>query len=95
MAKIHGIAYVIFGIILSVVSFYINKSQEKRSFILFFYIGILMVIIGLIKLIFGKKEEKPQKRESAFSKYCSYCGNAAQAFDQFCSKCGNKLFHKK
>jgi len=98
MARIHGVFYITAGIIVSIASFYINKSQGKKSFLLFFYVGILMIVFGLIKVILlRKKGEKHPKvtKKPAFSRYCTYCGNMAQAFDNFCSKCGNRLFHRR
>jgi len=95
MAKVHGIAYLIIGIMISGFSYYIGQTKEE--FKLFIYVGLLMIIIGIIKLaakgIKSKKETKkhlhPHHTPSQ-AVYCPKCGAALKATDNFCYKCGNR-----
>lgn len=62
MAKIPGIAYLIIGIFVAVVS-YFSKSNSLRFFL---YVGFVFGIIGIIKIFIGgasKKKEKPTIRQ--------------------------------
>ncbi|MEK6942928.1 MAG: hypothetical protein AABX00_02595 [Nanoarchaeota archaeon] len=102
MAKIHWIVYMLAGFLLSSVSWKINYDK----FLFFFYVGILFILIGIIKMIFssGKKEEKPLHHQTPQTmhrqpthqnnqsmKRCPYCSNSARAHDNFCSRCGRRL----
>ena len=65
MAKIHGLAYIIIGILVSAASWKINKEDLY----LFFYVGILFIGVGAAKLLLGllknKKEEKKMVHHKA------------------------------
>ena len=97
MAKIHWSVYVIIGFFVSTLSY----KLDYNKLIFFFYIGIIFILIGIAKLIFGnvnKKEDKPkkiqtQKQHMQNFKRCSRCGNIARINDRFCSICGARVWN--
>lgn len=64
--KIPGIAYIIIGLFMSGLSGYVYKFIPKpdgtpnMSMALFFFIGILFIIVGFIKLFFKKMDEEKE-----------------------------------
>lgn len=98
MAKIHGVAYLIIGILIFFFSYYI-----KKGFALFIYVGLLMIIMGIIKLaaksIKSKKTKKqlhPHYKQHQQAVYCSRCGATLRASDNFCYNCGNRrIYHHR
>ena len=98
MAEIHGLVYLIGGIVLAIVSFILNGNSWEGNFILFFFLGIVGVIIGLFKLISKKKEEhhkRPQHNvQQGIVGYCHSCGSALGHLQQFCHRCGARIFHR-
>lgn len=62
--KIHGIAYIIIGLFMSGLSGYIYKFVPKpdgtpnMSMTFFFFIGIIFIIIGFIKIFFKSVDKK-------------------------------------
>ena len=104
MAKIPGIAYILIGLFVGLVSYFSNNKSLK----FFIYIGFFLGLIGIIKLFItgiSKKKEKPKaaspyhkishKEQSTFTKYCHRCGNLVRNLDNFCSRCGHALFHRR
>lgn len=99
MAKIHWLVYFIVGLLVSVLSWRLNK--EKLIF--FFYIGLIFIVVSIAKLIFGiikkssnKKENKHQKIQTQKQriqhfKRCSRCGNVIRINEGFCSVCGARV----
>ena len=95
MVKIHGIAYILIGIFISIVSYSINI----KNLYIFFYGGMFFIAYGVakivIKFITGQKEQqKPQSMQKTHQSYkkCHRCGNIAKLTDRFCSKCGTKMY---
>lgn len=88
MVKIHGLVYIIIGIIISIPSVIMKEGRLK----FFLYIGILFIIIGAVKLFlnYTKKEKKPKNIQTTH-KFCPRCGKVTKQSDQFCSNCGNLL----
>ena len=97
MAKIHGFVYLLVGFIVSIASYKINYERFK----IFFYIGLLFIVIGAAKLVINfitkKGENKaPENKINRISqnnllrryKYCPRCRNIVRANDRFCSRCG-------
>ena len=98
MAKIHGLVYLLVGLLVSFLSWKLN--YEKLMF--FFYIGLIFVFIGVIKLITGLMKKKnnevdahkkhgkmPQAHRQV--KYCHQCGSALSPHHRFCSRCGARI----
>lgn len=109
MAKIHGLAYILIGAFISIMSWRLN--QEKLLF--FFYAGWAFVFVGVIKLIFNwikNKAEKPKTNVQQTQSHHNIQHHAAQnkpspirpqhpAIPQqikYCHNCGTplKLHHK-
>jgi len=65
--KIPGIAYIILGVFISGLSGYVYKfiprpdGAPNMAMALFFFIGIIFIIIGFIKLFFKKAEEAQEQ----------------------------------
>ena len=94
MAKIHWLVYLIVGLFVSIFSW--KRDFEKLR--LFFYFGLVFVLIGIVKLIFaiGKGRHKEGKihhkaGQQHKGKYCHDCGSPAQLHHNFCTKCGTRL----
>jgi len=99
MSKIHWLIYVIVGLFVSIASWRIYYNR----FIIFFYIGLIFILIGIAKLIFSlmetkeKKEtaHKPQDKAHAHQaqqfKYCTRCGAQLRIHNNFCSRCGARV----
>ncbi|MBI4452902.1 zinc ribbon domain-containing protein [Candidatus Woesearchaeota archaeon] len=105
MAKIHGIAYILIGLLVVIASWKINYS----NLILFFYIGWIFVLVGMVKLMlgFGKKKDKPQQNAQSRNlshltsqgrqhqahhyKKCPRCHNVMRVHDRFCGRCGYRV----
>lgn len=51
MAKIPGFVFIVIGVLLTAVSFYINKSQRTNSLEIFVYVGYIFIAYGLAKII--------------------------------------------
>ncbi len=57
MAKIHWLVYIAVGLFVSVLSYKINYN----NLYLFFYVGWIFVLIGIIKMLFGFGKNKDVK----------------------------------
>ena len=99
MSKIHGLIYIIVGLFVSSISWKLNYAK----LFLFFYLGLIFIIVGIVKLILGpkanKEEMKPkstqrnlhQSMQRQHYKRCQRCGNIARIHDNFCSRCGTRI----
>jgi len=103
MAKIHGLIYVLTGLFVSIMSLKLNYPK----LIFFFYIGLIFIFVGCIKLILSFLRKKKNETKNAqldlhrqdndipqhqkHFKYCPKCRNAVKINDIFCSRCGNRL----
>jgi len=103
MAKIHGLAYLLIGIMIAAFSYYIDRNINK-GFSFFIYIGLLMVIIGIIKLAAqwarNKKEAKPAYHHAPqhHLRHATYhqtqhhqTGHAQRQHVIYCQRCGAAL----
>lgn len=61
MAKIHGIVYLIIGIIMFGVSFVINKTHNNSTLTLFIYVSYIFMAVGIAKLIVNYIMNKNKK----------------------------------
>ena len=96
MAKIHWFVYIVVGLFISILSYRLN--YEKLVF--FFYVGLIFVFVGIVKLIFNLIKKKMSKKETMHHKahhqtqhikYCHRCGTALRAHNNFCTKCGARV----
>ncbi len=62
MAKIPAAAWIVIGAFISVLSWVVKSKADNTGMLLFFYLGIGFITIGVLKLIFNtlKPEEKPK-----------------------------------
>jgi hypothetical protein len=63
MASINGGIYLIIGAIIAIVSWIIKSQNPNRStvMLIFFFIGILFILIGFVKLFFSKLDKKQRE----------------------------------
>ena len=104
MAKIHGLIFIISGLVMSIIS--LNVKYEKLY--LFFYIGILFIIMGTAKMIYNAVQAKQKKapianhrrlgQQGSVNQYtqnqlknCQRCGNISRIHHNFCSRCGARF----
>ena len=105
MTKIHGIVYIIIGIIVAAISSTTNKL------IVFFYVGLVFILIGAVKIFVDYTKKKmgiteesvykkhyealKQKQHQAQAKQqykrCLNCGNLLRIHDRFCTSCGARV----
>ena len=98
--KIHGIAYIIIGILVTSVSYFVDKDK----LVLFMVVGGVMVAIGASKVVFGivfgpKKERGIKRYAPAHTKnfnkanagFCSYCGGQINPNAMYCQFCGARI----
>ena len=94
MTKIHGIVYIIIGILVLIVS----TTNEK--FIVFYYVALVFIIFGAVKLainIIKKKmgvndivKPKPHQRSLIQQQHKVQQAHQAQHFKK-CIRCGNVI----
>ena len=95
MAKIHGLAYLIIGIMISAFSYYIDKNI-KKGFSIFIYAGLLMVMIGVMKLAalwVKNKRERAAKQPMHQPASIHHLQNVSHTHSQlvYCPRCGAAL----
>lgn len=87
--KIHGIVYIIVGLVVSSISYWINSSVEGANLWIFFYIGIGFIIYGGVRLFIVETPEVPLKKFEVLE--CSRCGHKIRTVDNYCYHCGKRL----
>lgn len=98
--KISSVVYVILGLFISLFSWLVNRSTNSKKLILFFYIGIIIIVFGLIKYFILRKSSKEKIKakipaQTKFWSYCPKCRQQVNIFDNFCSRCGMYLKARK
>ena len=69
MVKIPGIAFLIIGGIMAGYSKFIESRTDNSTMTVFFWIGVVFIVVGVLKLIFeisfrkSRKEKKLSKRD--------------------------------
>ena len=58
MAAIPGWVYILIGVLMSAFSKIVESKSEPGTFKLFFWVGIVFVVIGIGKLVFKSKKEQ-------------------------------------
>ena len=107
MASIHGTVYLLIGIGVTIASKIINPEKLK----IFFYLGLLFIAWGVMKLFFSyimAKSSKPRHSQpqphlhshknpnlQTLARYCSRCGNMLHGHGNFCQYCGAPVYHKR
>lgn len=93
MAEISGIVYIIIGAFFAVSSKIIDTSKQENKLMFFVFIGIVMILTGIYKLIKKSVKGSPKakvQRQSARGQ-CHRCGTPLHSFQEFCHKCGLKI----
>ena len=93
MAKVPSWMFIAVGLLVSIVSLF-----RYGRFIVFFYAGLIFIVVGIIRMISnkvkGESKQMPHKRTAVHMqhsqqiRYCSQCGNAMRLHDRFCARCG-------
>jgi len=83
MAELSGGTYLVSGLIVALVS--IILTITGRRFYLFMIIGVIMVIIGFLKLA-SKKPRKPIQKL-----YCPKCSAQLRKGFNYCYNCGIRI----
>jgi hypothetical protein len=99
MAEIHPLAFIIVGIVVTIVSVFVGLT-------FFIYAGVILMAWGLGKASFKRlKEPRELKRTGPVPTqepirvehpgqvhyvHCRRCGNRVRPTDQFCSRCGSR-----
>ena len=98
MTKIHGIVYIIVGIIIIASVQYFSQVREEQSLNIFTYIGGLMILFGAGKIginALRKRSEMPKMQHAQKSmprgRFCPQCGLPQHPHAQFCYSCGARL----
>ncbi|MFH1589403.1 MAG: hypothetical protein ABIB43_02455 [archaeon] len=94
---IHGFFYLIIGIVLAAYYQFIDTTGEP-FFKIFFYIGVVFIFWGIVKLIFAPSSRRRailrQQKKSGKSLRFVYCPRCkARNFQQsrFCHICGYRI----
>lgn len=97
MTGIHGFIYLAIGVILAFYSEFMATDNEP-FFRFFFYVGIVFVFWGVVKLVFSPtrrrkkliQNQKKQKKATGVV-ICPRCKNHNYHYSRFCHHCGYKL----
>ncbi len=61
--KIHGIAYLVIGIVMVLFVYIINKTTGKTNLNIFYFVALIFALIGIIKLIPLLWQKRKEKKE--------------------------------
>ena len=80
-----GGAYVIIALTFGIATGVIARGKES-SFFIWFLVGTVLPILGLIAVILYRAEtEEPERR-------CPRCGKVQKLYVQVCTRCGAELY---
>lgn len=83
--EIPGWLYLLIGFIVTGISYYVNTTQGTGKMLIFLAIGIVLMIVGIIKIIFGSfKDINKYTKSDKTEEY--YARQAAQAVNQVNTK---------
>ena len=80
MAEIPGIVWFFVGLFVLIASFLFGNEPGIRKFTLFIIAGVVMILVGVIKMIANRK---PREEKTAGGRFCPKCGTGLGAFDRF------------
>ncbi len=89
MAKLKSYYWMIAGAVLSFFSKLLGTG-DSNYFTLFFYIGIVFFLIGIVKALFETSDEK-EEVEAKKVIYCDECGTKNHSVSNYCHICGASL----
>jgi len=99
MAKIPGPIWIIIGITISAYSKFVQMKNPSPAFNGFFYLGIVFIFWGVVRVIFSPNRTKAVTREELNVKprtvsgivFCPRCGTKQLRPDvRFCHACGHR-----
>lgn len=109
MASIPGFIYLIVGGAVMAFSHFVMRSSESASMKLFFWVGGVLLVVGVFKILVkymvgkGVREVKVREseirdtaRESAGASHilCGKCGAKLHPRSRYCNWCGGKITPK-
>lgn len=77
--------YLVLGIVFPIATGYIGK-RKGSSFWLWFAVGVVLPVIGLVAVILYRFEKAEPER------LCPNCGKAVKLYVQVCPGCGADLY---
>jgi hypothetical protein len=97
--------WLIAGAVLALMSYFINGRTISGSMEMFFWVGVVFLVYGIIKLVYRKVvgKPKPEKTAEEIPKtieemqkavpmfFCPGCGTRLKETDAFCPKCGRRI----
>ncbi|MBC8500716.1 MAG: hypothetical protein ISS25_00405 [Nanoarchaeota archaeon] len=94
MVKIPGFVYLLIGVVVAGYSQFAPNS-DMPFFNIFFYIGIVFIFWGVVKMIFSpsKRREKTLEHQEKTSGiiFCPRCNAKNFSYSRFCHMCKYKL----
>ena len=102
MTKIHGMVYIVVGVLLIAGVQYFTQTRSDDSLKLFSYLGGLMILVGVGKMGInalrnrsGTPKAAPRPvyspRAAPGGRFCPQCGAVQPPHARFCSNCGTPL----
>ncbi|MBW3000190.1 zinc-ribbon domain-containing protein [Candidatus Woesearchaeota archaeon] len=102
---ISPLVWLIAGAVLAVMSYFINGRTISGNMEMFFWVGAVFLVYGIIRLIYRRVvgKEKPEKTAAEIPKtieemqkavptfFCPGCGTRLKDTDAFCPRCGRKI----
>ena len=91
MTKIHGMVYIIMGIIVLSVSWFVKRDK----LVVFIYASFIMIAMGVVKLVFSAKKEQLHSRHAVENKTNAVPTSSAISHARASRQHGiNKTFNK-
>lgn len=100
MVKIQGAAYVIIGCLVAAMSYYIDKQNDASKLVMFVYVGLVMVAVGIVKIVIRSlTKDRPariqrpaqQMPHQAHHGFCPFCGSQMNNAGAYCQLCGARV----
>ncbi|HSU72656.1 MAG TPA: zinc ribbon domain-containing protein [Candidatus Binatia bacterium] len=94
MAKIPALVWLAVGVAVAIVSYKVGDA-----FKLFFYLGIVFIIVGVLKAVLKKRAQPTHQTHASHQAHhtqthaflCPKCRYQVHATDRFCKNCGHRL----
>jgi endogenous inhibitor of DNA gyrase (YacG/DUF329 family) len=80
-----GFIYVFLAVLFGIATGVIGRAKGG-SFLIWFMIGAVIPLFGLIAVILHRHEDNEPERE------CPTCGNVIKLYVQVCPRCGTDLY---
>ena len=80
-----GTSYVVIAVSFGLATGIIGRGKGS-SFFIWFLIGTVLPILGLIAVILYRSEKQEPERR------CPQCGKVVKLYEQVCTRCGTELY---